>query len=131
MSSRKKLKHASLLVCLVFLVLIISVFRAEDSNTHRHLTEFIGLDIEMTFNEHYHEVGVNTLPVHTTDNQSYAHPCVHSNSGTEKPLYPRLLTFANKCVVFCHMTDNEMSSFHFETRVGDCEKSNRACNCYM
>ncbi|XP_015773658.1 PREDICTED: aspartate--tRNA ligase, cytoplasmic-like [Acropora digitifera] len=33
-----------------------SVFRAEDSNTHRHLTEFIGLDIEMTFNEHYHEV---------------------------------------------------------------------------
>ncbi|CAH3145500.1 unnamed protein product [Porites lobata] len=33
-----------------------SVFRAEDSNTHRHLTEFIGLDIEMTFSEHYHEV---------------------------------------------------------------------------
>lgn len=33
-----------------------SVFRAEDSNTHRHLTEFIGLDIEMTFMEHYHEV---------------------------------------------------------------------------
>ena len=33
------------------------VFRAEDSNTHRHLTEFIGLDIEMTFSEHYHEVG--------------------------------------------------------------------------
>ena len=33
-----------------------SVFRAEDSNTHRHLTEFIGLGIEMTFNEHYHEV---------------------------------------------------------------------------
>ena len=33
-----------------------SVFRAEDSNTHRHLTEFIGRDIEMTFNEHYHEV---------------------------------------------------------------------------
>jgi aspartyl/asparaginyl-tRNA synthetase len=32
------------------------VFRAEDSNTHRHLTEFIGLDIEMTIEEHYHEV---------------------------------------------------------------------------
>ncbi|KPP71402.1 Aspartyl-tRNA synthetase, cytoplasmic-like [Scleropages formosus] len=32
------------------------VFRAEDSNTHRHLTEFVGLDIEMTFNYHYHEV---------------------------------------------------------------------------
>ena len=32
------------------------VFRAEDSNTHRHLTEFVGLDLEMTFEEHYHEV---------------------------------------------------------------------------
>ncbi|KAK2187373.1 hypothetical protein NP493_168g04028 [Ridgeia piscesae] len=33
-----------------------AVFRAEDSNTHRHLTEFVGLDLEMTFNYHYHEV---------------------------------------------------------------------------
>lgn len=33
-----------------------AVFRAEDSNTHRHLCEFVGLDIEMVFNEHYHEV---------------------------------------------------------------------------
>lgn len=33
-----------------------SVFRAEDSNTHRHLTEFIGLDLEMAFDYHYHEV---------------------------------------------------------------------------
>eukprot|EP01091_Cochliopodium_minus_P009757 TRINITY_DN2473_c0_g1_i1.p1 TRINITY_DN2473_c0_g1~~TRINITY_DN2473_c0_g1_i1.p1 ORF type:complete len:583 (-),score=249.74 TRINITY_DN2473_c0_g1_i1:91-1818(-) len=32
------------------------VFRAENSNTHRHLTEFVGLDIEMAFNDHYHEV---------------------------------------------------------------------------
>uniref|UniRef100_A0A8C7D6X5 Aspartate--tRNA ligase, cytoplasmic n=1 Tax=Oncorhynchus kisutch TaxID=8019 RepID=A0A8C7D6X5_ONCKI len=32
------------------------VFRAEDSNTHRHLTEFVGLDIELAFNYHYHEV---------------------------------------------------------------------------
>lgn len=32
------------------------VFRAEDSNTHRHLTEFVGLDIEMAFSYHYHEV---------------------------------------------------------------------------
>ncbi|KAJ8307537.1 hypothetical protein KUTeg_015621 [Tegillarca granosa] len=35
---------------------IISVFRAEDSNTHRHLTEFVGLDMEMAFQYHYHEV---------------------------------------------------------------------------
>jgi len=33
-----------------------SVFRAEDSNTHRHLCEFVGLDMEMVFDYHYHEV---------------------------------------------------------------------------
>merc|ERR1712227_979467 len=33
-----------------------AVFRAEDSNTHRHLCEFVGLDIEMAFKYHYHEV---------------------------------------------------------------------------
>jgi len=32
------------------------VFRAEDSNTNRHLTEFTGLDMEMEFNVHYFEV---------------------------------------------------------------------------
>nr|XP_003702833.1 PREDICTED: aspartate--tRNA ligase, cytoplasmic [Megachile rotundata]XP_012139787.1 PREDICTED: aspartate--tRNA ligase, cytoplasmic [Megachile rotundata]XP_012139788.1 PREDICTED: aspartate--tRNA ligase, cytoplasmic [Megachile rotundata] len=37
-----------------------AVFRAEDSNTHRHLTEFVGLDIEMAFKYHYHEV-VDTI----------------------------------------------------------------------
>lgn len=35
---------------------IAPVFRAENSFTHRHMTEFVGLDIEMAFNEHYHEV---------------------------------------------------------------------------
>ena len=32
------------------------VFRAEDSNTNRHLCEFTGLDMEMVINEHYFEV---------------------------------------------------------------------------
>ncbi|KAJ9658788.1 hypothetical protein H2201_007646 [Coniosporium apollinis] len=32
------------------------VFRAENSNTARHLTEFTGLDLEMAFEEDYHEV---------------------------------------------------------------------------
>jgi len=31
------------------------VFRAEDSNTPRHMTEFTGLDLEMSLKEHYHE----------------------------------------------------------------------------
>lgn len=35
---------------------IAPVFRAENSNTHRHMTEFTGLDLELTFEEHYHEV---------------------------------------------------------------------------
>ena len=35
---------------------VLAVFRAEDSNTHRHLTEFVGLDVEMAFHYHYHEV---------------------------------------------------------------------------
>eukprot|EP01004_Peranema_trichophorum_P002852 NODE_187_length_3308_cov_64.205965_g108_i1.p1 GENE.NODE_187_length_3308_cov_64.205965_g108_i1~~NODE_187_length_3308_cov_64.205965_g108_i1.p1 ORF type:complete len:1014 (+),score=307.17 NODE_187_length_3308_cov_64.205965_g108_i1:393-3044(+) len=32
------------------------VFRAEKSFTHRHLTEFVGLDVEMAIKEHYYEV---------------------------------------------------------------------------
>jgi aspartyl/asparaginyl-tRNA synthetase len=32
------------------------VFRAENSNTRRHLCEFTGLDVEMAIHEHYDEV---------------------------------------------------------------------------
>jgi aspartyl-tRNA synthetase len=32
------------------------VFRAENSFTHRHMCEFVGLDIEMAIKEHYFEV---------------------------------------------------------------------------
>eukprot|EP01120_Amphizonella_sp_Union-15-10_P008018 TRINITY_DN279_c0_g1_i2.p1 TRINITY_DN279_c0_g1~~TRINITY_DN279_c0_g1_i2.p1 ORF type:complete len:641 (-),score=129.09 TRINITY_DN279_c0_g1_i2:66-1988(-) len=32
------------------------VFRAENSNTHRHLCEFVGLDLEMQIDNHYSEV---------------------------------------------------------------------------
>lgn len=35
---------------------IAPVFRAENSFSHRHMTEFMGLDLEMCFEEHYHEV---------------------------------------------------------------------------
>jgi aspartyl-tRNA synthetase len=34
---------------------IAPVFRAEKSFTHRHLCEFMGMDLEMTIKEHYHE----------------------------------------------------------------------------
>lgn len=39
---------------------IAPVFRAENSNTPRHMTEFTGLDLEMAFEEHYDEV-IDTL----------------------------------------------------------------------
>ena len=45
-------------VCRVFE--IAPVFRAENSNTHRHLCEFMGLDMEMAFYDHYHEVSFLT-----------------------------------------------------------------------
>ncbi len=32
------------------------IFRAEKSYTHRHLTEFTGIDMEMTINQNYHEI---------------------------------------------------------------------------
>lgn len=32
------------------------VFRAEKSYTNRHMTEFMGMDLEMTIKEHYFEV---------------------------------------------------------------------------
>jgi len=35
---------------------IAPVFRAENSFTNRHLTEFIGMDLEMAIKEHYFEV---------------------------------------------------------------------------
>lgn len=38
-----------------------SVFRAENSFTHRHMTEFVGMDLEMAFEEHYHEVRLLVL----------------------------------------------------------------------
>lgn len=40
------------------------VFRAESSDTHRHLCEFVGLDVEMALRDHYSEVRVpDCLPV--------------------------------------------------------------------
>ena len=48
---------------------IAPVFRAENSNTGRHLCEFTMLDVEMTFKEHYFELHdvINELFVHIFD----------------------------------------------------------------
>ena len=37
-----------------------SVFRAENSNTHRHLTEYVSLDLEMVIETDYYEA-MNTI----------------------------------------------------------------------
>ena len=53
------------------------VFRAEDSNTHRHLCEFTGLDMEMAIKEHYFEVldVLDDLFIHMFDwlNERFSH----------------------------------------------------------
>jgi nondiscriminating aspartyl-tRNA synthetase len=53
------------------------VFRAENSNTHRHLCEFVGLDLEMAIESHYFEVldVLNSMFVYIFDNvkKHFAH----------------------------------------------------------
>jgi len=49
-------KQASLMADMGKVFEIGPVFRSEKSFTHRHMTEFTGLDMEMCFNDHYHEV---------------------------------------------------------------------------
>ncbi|CAG8586599.1 1894_t:CDS:10 [Funneliformis caledonium] len=50
--------HKQMCICSDFerVFEITPVFRAENANTHRHMTEFVGLDLEMAIDEHYHEV---------------------------------------------------------------------------
>lgn len=53
------------------------VFRAENSNTPRHMCEFVGMDFEMEIKEHYHEILLNlgNLFVHIFDNiNKYCQP---------------------------------------------------------
>jgi aspartyl-tRNA synthetase len=63
------------------------VFRAENSNTNRHLTEFVGLDFEMEIVEHYHEV-LDTL----WDLFTYIFDHLHANHQHEldaiRSVYP-------------------------------------------
>lgn len=57
--------------------------RAENSFTHRHLCEFMGLDFEMAINEHYSEVMdvIDKLFVYIFDglnskHSKYSMPCI-------------------------------------------------------
>lgn len=55
---------------------IAPVFRAENSNTHRHMCEFISLDLEMVIKENYMEL-LDLM----------GELCVHIFKGIEQ-LYP-------------------------------------------
>lgn len=79
------------------------VFRAEQSFTHRHLTEFVGLDLEMAFKEHYHEVleMIGKMFIHMFDNLKgrFGHllEAVNAQYKFEPLVYsnpPLILTFA-------------------------------------
>ena len=52
------------------------VFRAENSNTRRHLCEFVGLDMEMAIKEHYFEVldVFSKLFIHIFEGKIYDYP---------------------------------------------------------
>jgi len=60
------------------------VFRAEDSNTHRHLCEFVGLDVEMALRDHYTEVRVIA-------------------AGPARPGRPSLLPVCGKAASYSHV----------------------------
>lgn len=79
------------------------VFRAENSNTHRHLCEFTGLDLEMTIRENYFEVmnlihemflfifkGLNSKFSKELDTVRTFFPFIEPMLFTEEPLF---LTF--------------------------------------
>lgn len=70
------------------------VFRAEDSNTNRHLCEFTGFDMEMRLQNHYFEVldELETLFQHTfnsvRENHSNLLDIIHKTFGTQSLLIP-------------------------------------------
>ncbi len=82
------------------------VFRAEDSNTHRHMTEFMGLDLEMSIEEHYHEVmetldgmlknifsGLRDKYKKRNSDRSEAIPSRTISNGEKVPRVPSFLSF--------------------------------------
>ncbi len=66
------------------------VFRAENSNTHRHLCEFTGLDFEMAINEHYYEVldVIDALFLHIFDGLTAKHAADLAAVAQQSPFEP-------------------------------------------
>uniref|UniRef100_A0A7S1T7F6 aspartate--tRNA ligase n=1 Tax=Compsopogon caeruleus TaxID=31354 RepID=A0A7S1T7F6_9RHOD len=66
------------------------VFRAERSNTHRHLCEFVGLDFEMTILDHYYEIVriIDHLFVSIFDGLQRRHALDLATIGAQYPFEP-------------------------------------------
>ena len=66
------------------------VFRAENSNTRRHLTEFTGLDYEMPIRHHYHETLVfgEKLLTHILRQLSTLDDCIRLTNIVKAAGYP-------------------------------------------
>jgi aspartyl/asparaginyl-tRNA synthetase len=66
------------------------VFRAENSNTHRHLCEFTGLDFEMAISEHYFEVldVIDALFLHIFDGLTARHASELAAVNAQHPFEP-------------------------------------------
>ena len=90
------------------------VFRAEDANTHRHLCEFTGLDLEMEFKEHYHEVlaviGNMFIYIFKNLNKQYAAElaAVHA----QYPFEP--LKFDDKLLILTFKEAKAMTTEHYQ-----------------
>ncbi|GMR43285.1 hypothetical protein PMAYCL1PPCAC_13480 [Pristionchus mayeri] len=109
---------------------IVSVFLAEDSNTHRHVTEFMGLDLEMAFKFHYHEVmktiGEVLIGIFKGLQAEYAHEI--AAVGSQYPAEP--FKFAEPALILKHseaidlradgveIGDEEDMSTPFEKQLG-------------
>jgi len=69
------------------------VFRAEKSNSRRHLCEFVGLDLEMSFHQHYNEVidVLHAMFIHIFDGLETRYAAelgaVRAQYPSEKPLW--------------------------------------------
>jgi len=114
------------------------VFRAENSQTHRHLCEFTGLDFEMQITEHYSEVldcldalfvsifdGINarcTKELEVIGAKSPFEPFVYSPAGTNLRLeYPTAVTMLREAGV--EQGDFDDLSTEVERKLGELVKA--------
>jgi len=114
------------------------VFRAENSQTHRHLCEFTGLDFEMQITEHYSEVldcldalfvsifdGINarcTKELEVIGGKSPFEPFVYSPAGTNLRLeYPTAVAMLREAGV--EQGDFDDLSTEVERKLGELVKA--------